>query len=128
MQSTAPIEQADLLKQNTSLSGNDPDQAIAELARQVTDCKPRRTSFTTPARLKQFLRFFQECYDYFEETNKAQVSTSSTSEWLMDNFYVIQQAVRQVEQDLPVDYYQRLPKTEDGWTRIYIVALANTRR
>ncbi|HEX6034648.1 MAG TPA: hypothetical protein VFY83_09455, partial [Anaerolineales bacterium] len=127
MQSTAPIEQADLVKQNT-LSGNDPDNAIKELARQLTECKPRRTSFTIPARLKQFMSFFQECYEYFEETNKAQVSTSSTSEWLMDNFYVIEQAVRQVEQDLPADYFQRLPKTQDGWTRIYILALVNTRR
>ena len=95
-------------------------QVIAELARQLADCKPRRTSFTIPARLKQFMRFFQECYEYFEETNKAQVSTSQTSEWLMDNFYVIEQAVRQVEQDLPADYYQRLPKTRDGWARIHI--------
>ncbi len=54
---------------------------------------------------------------------KAQVSTSQTAEWLMDNFYVIEQAVRQVEEDLPADYYQRLPKTRDGWARIHIVAL-----
>ena len=128
MQSTAPIEQADLLKQNTSPSSNDPDQTIAELARELSDCRPRRSTFFIPARLNQFMRFFQECYDYFEETNKAQVSTSQTSEWLMDNFYVIEQAVRQVEQDLPADYYQRLPKTRDGWARIHIVALANTRR
>jgi len=127
MQSTAPIEQADLLKQNTSRPGNDPDQAIAELARQLRDCKPRRASFIIPARLKNFMRFFQECYEYFEETNKAQVSTSPTSEWLMDNFYVIEQAVRQVEQDLPADYYQRLPKTRDGWARIHLIALAETR-
>src|SRR5215211_1594621 len=128
MQSTAPIEQANLLKQNTPLSGNDPDQAIAELARQLADCKPRRTSFPIPARLKQFMRFFQECYEYFEETNKTEVATSQTSEWLMDNFYVLEQAVRQVEQDLPADYYQRLPKTRDGGARIHILALANTRR
>ena len=71
------------------------------------------------------MRFFQECYEYFEETNKTQVSTSQTSEWLMDNFYVIEQAIRQMEQDLPADYYQRLPKTRQGWARIYIVARAN---
>ena len=128
MQSTAPIEQADFPQQNTALPGNDPDQAIAELARQLLDCRPRRSAFNVPVKLKQFMRFFQECYEYFEETNKAQVSTSQTSEWLMDNFYVIEQAVRQVEQDLPADYYQRLPKTQDHWARIHILALANTRR
>ena len=126
MQSSAPITQPEPVKQNTSIPNNDPDQAIVELARQLADCKPRRTSFSIPARLRQFLRFFQKCYEYFEETNKTQVSTSQTSEWLMDNFYVIEQAIRQVEQDLPADYYQRLPKTRQGWARIYVAARANT--
>jgi hypothetical protein len=127
MQSTVPIEQTDQQKLNTPLPSNDPDQVITELARQLRDCRPRRTSFVIPARLKQFMHFFQECYEYFEETNKAQVSTSRTSEWLMDNFYVIEQAVRQVEEDLPGNYYQRLPKTREGWARIQIFALAATR-
>ena len=125
MQSSAPVTRPDLVKQNTSTPNHDPDQAIVELARQLADCERRRTSFRLPARLRQFLRFFQECYEYFEETNKTQVSTSQTSEWLMDNFYVIEQAIRQMEQDLPADYYQRLPKTRQGWARIYIVARAN---
>src|SRR5512134_1814082 len=109
MQPSAPVTQPELEKQNTPIPDNDPDQAIVGLARQLTDCKPQRTSFEIPAQLRQFLRFFQECYDYFEETNKTQVSTSQTSEWLMDNFYVIEQAIRQVEQDLPATYYRRLP-------------------
>src|SRR5215208_2384344 len=104
MPPTASIEQANVLQPNTSLPSND-DQAIAGLARQLTHSTPRRSVFTIPARLKQFLQFFQECFEYFEETNKAQVSTSQTSEWLMDNFYVVEQAIRQVEQDLPADYY-----------------------
>jgi cyclic beta-1,2-glucan synthetase len=128
MPSIAPIEQTDFSKPNTSPPDIDPDQVIVALARALDACRPRRTSFTIPARLKEFMRFFQECYEYFEETNKAQVATSQTSEWLMDNFYVIEQAVRQVEQDLPADFYQRLPKTRDGWARIHLVAMANTRR
>src|SRR5215213_4205366 len=127
MPPTAPIEQVNVLQQNTSLPSSD-DQVIADLARQLTTSTPRGSSFTIPARLKQFMQFFQECFEHFEETNKAQVSTSQSSEWLMDNFYVIEQAIRQVEQDLPADYYQRLPKTQDSWARISIVALVNTRR
>ena len=127
MQFTAPADQTDLLKQNSSLPGNDPDHGIAELARQLANCRPRRSTFKIPTRMKQLMGFFQKCYEYFEETNRAQVATSQTSEWLMDNFYIVEQAVRQIEQDLPADYYQRLPKTQDGWARTHIVALANTR-
>src|SRR4030067_2367992 len=126
MQNTAPIDQADLVKQNTSLPRNESEEAIVQLAQELNKCAPRRTSFHIPARLKQFMDFFQECYEYFDEATKAQVSISQTAEWLLDNFYVIEQAIRQVQEDLPADYYQRLPKTRDGWARIYIVALANT--
>ena len=94
MDSTAPIEQTDLPKQNISVPDTDPDLVFIDLAQQLAHCAARRASFTIPARLKQFLLFFQECYEYFEETNKTQVATSQTSEWLMDNFYVIEQAVR----------------------------------
>src|SRR6185369_3180724 len=102
------------------------EESIAQLAQELSKCVPRRTNFYIPTRLKQFMDFFQECYDYFDENTQARVSTSQTAEWLLDNFYVIEQAVRQVEEDLPRDYYQRLPKTQDGWARIYLIALANT--
>ena len=128
MQNTTPVDQADPLKQNTSVAHIESDESIVAFAQKLADCKPKRTSFTIPARLKQFINFFQECYEYFDEASKAQVSTSQTAEWLLDNYYVVEQAVRQIEEDLPSDYYQRLPKTEEGWIRIYIVALVNTQR
>src|ERR1044071_5257708 len=125
MQNTAPTQQADLVQPNTSPTQR-TEEIIARLARELSKCAPRRTNFYVPTRLKQFTDFFQECFDYFDETNKAQVSTSQTAEWLLDNFYIIEQAVRQVEEDLPVDYYQRLPKTLAGLPRIYLIALSNT--
>src|SRR5215213_9643496 len=126
MQNTAPTQQADPVQQNTSLPNNRSEETISQLAHELNKCVPRRTNFYIPARLKQFTDFFQECFDYFDETNKAQVSTSQTAEWLLDNFYIIEQAIRQVEEDLPADYYQRLPKTQAGWPRIYLIALSNT--
>src|SRR5512147_2029472 len=110
MQNTAPIRQDDPAQQNTSLSSSSPEEIITQLARELSRCAPRRTKFYIPARLKQFTDFFQECYEYFDETHKAQISTSQTAEWMLDNFYIIEQAIRQVEEDLPADYYQRLPK------------------
>src|SRR5215208_6981490 len=126
MQNTAPTEEAKSVKLNTPVSPPELEESIIEVAKQLATCAPRRTSFTIPARLKQFIDFFQECYEYFDEASKVRVSTSQTAEWLLDNFYVIEQAVRQVEEDLPADYYRRLPKMPDGWARIHIVALANT--
>ena len=128
MQNTAPLPQAEPVIQSTSLPNNKPEEAIAQLAQELSKCMPRRTNFYIPARLKQLLDFFKECYEYFDETTQAQVSTSQTAEWMLDNFYVVEQAIRQVQEDLPRDYYRRLPKTQEDWTRIYIIALANTQQ
>ncbi|HET9914177.1 MAG TPA: glucoamylase family protein [Anaerolineales bacterium] len=126
MQNTAPADQADAVKQNRFVVHNEAEELITELAQKLSDCRPRRTGFAIATRLKQFTDFFQKSYEYFDESTKAQVSTSPAAEWLLDNLYVVEQAVRQIEEDLPTDYYQRLPKTQAGPARVYMVALANT--
>ena len=35
---------------------------------------------------------------------------SSAAEWLLDNYYLVVQALRQIEEDLPESYYRQLPK------------------
>ncbi len=41
-----------------------------------------------------------------------QLSVSSAGEWFLDNFHVIQEALRQVEEDLPPHFYLELPTVE----------------
>jgi cyclic beta-1,2-glucan synthetase len=128
MQNTAPAtSKADVEQQNT-VPARETEDPIASLARSVASARPRRADFPIPTRLKQFSDFFQDCYEYFSGVTKAEVAASQTAEWLLDNLYVIEQAVRQIEEDLPADYYHRLPKAEDGSLRIDLVALANVRR
>src|SRR5690349_24393919 len=99
MQNTAPTQQADLAEQNIPLANNKPEDAISQLAQELKKSALQRTNFYIPLRLKRFMAFFQRCYNYFDENTKAQVSTSQTAEWLLDNFYVVEQAVRQVDED-----------------------------
>ncbi|MGE5775243.1 MAG: hypothetical protein ACM33V_03430, partial [Chloroflexota bacterium] len=117
----------DSLKQNIFLLAGDSEEAVTELAQQLSACQPRRTSFVIPSRLKQFRVFFQECYKYFNESPPTLLASSQAAEWLLDNFYVIEQALREIEEHLPSDFYQRLPKTQAGWLRVQLVALANIR-
>lgn len=47
------------------------------------------------------------------------------AEWLLDNDYQLHRAIRQIRQDLPADYYARLPALDDtggGWPRTYDIA------
>ena len=127
MQNTQPTtDQLDPFKQSTSIPHSELEQLAVELAQKLNNCAPRRGSFPIANRLKKFTEFFQSSYQYLDESAKAQISTSSAAEWLLDNFYVLEQAIRQVEEDMPAEYYNRLPKTEDGWPRIHIVALEIT--
>jgi cyclic beta-1,2-glucan synthetase len=36
------------------------------------------------------------------------------AEWLLDNFHTVDAQLRQIEADLPPDYYHQLPKLQDG--------------
>ncbi len=49
------------------------------------------------------------------------------AEWLLDNFFVIQDTLREVRTDLPPGYYDELPVIRDGpWAghpRVYALAV-----
>ncbi|MCX6071732.1 MAG: hypothetical protein NTU91_12900 [Chloroflexi bacterium] len=47
----------------------------------------------------------------------------SGAEWLLDNFYLVQQVIHQVRQDLPDGFYRQLPVlAKAGLPRIYVLA------
>ncbi|MFN2491531.1 MAG: GH36-type glycosyl hydrolase domain-containing protein [Pyrinomonadaceae bacterium] len=53
---------------------------------------------------------------------------SPAAEWLVDNFHIVEEQLREIREDLPRSYYYELPKLADGehadHPRIYAVALA----
>ena len=103
------------------------DTLASQLAEQLKTSRPRRELSPVPTRLKKLKLFFQMAYNHFEEAARTQAAVSSASEWLLDNFYVLDQAMQVVADDLPSDYYSRLPKIPDGPPRVYLVALAMNR-
>ena len=50
------------------------------------------------------------------------------AEWLLDNFYIVEEVLRAIRHDLPRGYYRELPKLTDGplagYPRVYALALA----
>src|SRR6185369_2442352 len=55
-------------------------------------------------------------------------SISPAAEWLVDNFHIVEEQLREIREDLPKSYYHELPKLAEGelkdHPRIYAVALA----
>jgi cyclic beta-1,2-glucan synthetase len=50
------------------------------------------------------------------------------AEWLVDNFHIVDEQLREIQEDLPVGYYRKLPKLAaghlEGYPRVYGVAWA----
>ncbi|MEO6778710.1 MAG: glucoamylase family protein, partial [Gemmatimonadaceae bacterium] len=55
------------------------------------------------------------------------IDISSAGEWLLDNYYIVQEHMREVRTALPSKYYQELPKlvtgTLAGYPRVYELAV-----
>ncbi|WP_010583409.1 GH36-type glycosyl hydrolase domain-containing protein [Schlesneria paludicola] len=45
------------------------------------------------------------------------------AEWLLDNFYVVEEQLREIRDDLPRRYFRELPKTASGEPRVYALAV-----
>jgi len=77
-------------------------------------------------RLREHETLLRNAYQYFVEASEAQPALSYAAEWLLDNFYVVQQALRQIREDMPAGYYRQLPKLAtsslEGYPRIYALA------
>ena len=69
-----------------------------------------------------------EAHGYFREASQQKMPLTYASEWVLDNYYIIRQALQQIEEDLPAGFYKQLPKLTAGplkdLPRIYAIARA----
>jgi cyclic beta-1,2-glucan synthetase len=69
--------------------------------------------------------------EYYRATAHAvelEQSITPAAEWLLDNFYIVEEQLREIRDDLPVGFYRKLPKLVsghlEGYPRVYGVAWA----
>ena len=78
--------------------------------------------------LKIYKSWLSEAHRIFRDASSRNVGLTYVSEWVLDNYYIIRQAIRQIKEDLPVSYYRQLPRLVEGpskgFPRIYAVAKA----
>jgi cyclic beta-1,2-glucan synthetase len=53
-------------------------------------------------------------YRTLTEAIKDERSITPAAEWLVDNFHIVEEQLREIRDDLPVDYYRELPKLAEG--------------
>ena len=109
--------------------------ALASTYQETTRGKPGRVrkddlpGQDLPGRdLAQYESWLAEAHRYFGEALHQEVSLSYASEWILDNYYIIRQAIQQIKEDLPSGFYKQLPRLTSGpakdFPRIYAIARA----
>src|SRR5215510_5141577 len=78
-------------------------------------------------RLEDNGRKLEIAYKILVEALRQGRPISPAAEWLVANYHIVEEQLREIRQDLPKSYYHELPKLADGelqgYPRIYAVAL-----
>ena len=93
-------------------------------AQKVTD-RPHRGRAIKP-RLAENGRILLETYRVLAGAIKDERSITPAAEWLVDNFHIIDEQLREIHDDLPADFYHELPKLAEGDLAGYPRALGLT--
>ena len=71
------------------------------------------------ARLPRFTSILKEAAGRLQAQTSKAGQLSPAAEWLLDNYHIAAQALREVQQDLPPNYERQLPCLQAGRLRIY---------
>jgi cyclic beta-1,2-glucan synthetase len=73
-------------------------------------------------------RLLKSAQQHFSLIAEQELAISYSGEWLLDNFYIVQQSLHQVVEDIPARFYDELPKLAhsplDDYPRVYAIARA----
>ena len=87
--------------------------------------KSKKETYPIPNLLKNFEKI-KEVYFLLNEHLKLGISIHPAGEWLLDNFYVIEEVVKQIQKELPIKKYTNFVGIASGqytgFARIYVLA------
>ena len=82
------------------------------VAQRVTE-SPRQGHAVQP-RIAENGRVLLESYRVLARAIKDERSITPAAEWLVDNFHIVDEQLREIRDDLPPHYYRELPKLAEG--------------
>ena len=108
----------------------EPGVQLEQLAHQLARNSSVGINPKQKAILLQHLQSWQQtlhnAYMYFRAESSKGLVFSRAGEWMLDNYYVVEQTLHQIEEDLPESYYDQLPKLDKtalkGVPRIFELA------
>jgi cyclic beta-1,2-glucan synthetase len=100
-----------------------------EQAELLKDASPQPVSTNQPVHQLQAIdQYLSSVYNYFRQASIDELVLSYSSEWILDNDYIIRQAIHQVKESLSDSFNRQLPRltsgTSAGLPRVYLLARA----
>jgi cyclic beta-1,2-glucan synthetase len=99
------------------------DQHARQLARSQRVLKSPRKDRRFVARFADNAGFLRSAYEEIAAAVRHGEAVTAEAEWLLDNYYIVEEQLREIRDDLPQRYYWELPKVESGEPRVYVLAL-----
>ncbi|MGZ3713305.1 MAG: GH36-type glycosyl hydrolase domain-containing protein, partial [Bdellovibrionota bacterium] len=104
------------------------EQFATYLAREVKVTTSRHLGRSLLPQIKKNHEFLVEAYHDLIDAVEQGESIPPAGEWIIDNFHIVEEQIREIQQDLPESFYRELPKLNDGdltdYPRVYAIALA----
>ena len=100
---------------------------LVETPRSGRGSNPGQLGRDLPGRdLELYESWLDEAHRHFRQASHQDVTLTYASEWVLDNYYIIRQAIQQIDEDLPYGFFKQLPRLSDGprvgLPRIYGIA------
>jgi cyclic beta-1,2-glucan synthetase len=118
----------DVIETHDALLGPDElERHAVEVARNHIVEKNCKKSRKLIPRLRENFRFISEVYKSLNDDARMLFPTVSSAEWLLDNYYVIEEQVKDILSSLSRSSYCQLPILRSGYLkgypRVYAIAL-----
>src|SRR5579872_3762421 len=107
-------------------------ERLEQHARSLAQAQPVSSDLvggrTLTSRLAQNERMLAQAYRDIVEVTREGRQVPPAAEWLLDNYHIVDEQIREIKDDLPPKFYRRLPKLRDGplkgYPRVFGVAWA----
>ena len=88
---------------------------------------PKSNMNTYPIyRVLENFKFIEKTYNLLTEAIKQEIDIYPAGEWLLDNFYIVDETVKKVSKEIGIKRYKALPGIAEGnykgFARIYLIA------
>ena len=112
--------------EGTILDEEQLQKHLQRMAMQYTlKTKSDKTTYPVPSLIDNYLKI-KKIYNLLNEHIKLGISIYPAGEWILDNFYIVEEVVRQIQKEMTIKKYTNFVGIQNGeyvgFARIYVLA------